>query len=58
MEWWICNDCKEQFTEPIYLPEYVDDSRIAAFYSPACPYCHSDEVDIVHDFGGDEEDDD
>ncbi len=45
MSQWICNDCHEHFEEPLRIPEYVDDSRIAAFYSAACPYCHSDDID-------------
>lgn len=42
-----CSNCGEVFDEDeaVKIPEYVDDSRIIAFYSFACPFCMSDDVD-------------
>lgn len=42
-----CGRCGEVFDEfeVVRIPEYVDDSRIIAFYSYECPFCHSDDID-------------
>ena len=52
-----CNRCGELFDEEEArrIPEYVDDSRIIAFYSFECPYCGSEDIDDYYDSGEESE---
>ncbi len=52
-----CDRCGELFSDEdmVRIPEYVDDSRIIAFYSYECPYCGSGSIDEYYDPGEDEE---
>lgn len=56
MTGWICKDCGLDFTEPLWIPEYVDDLRpiIPAYETPVCPYCRSEEIAEVIDLGEDD----
>ncbi len=55
----ICNRCGEVFDEAdvTRIPEYVDDSRIIAFYTLVCPFCGSGSIDDYYDSGEENEDD-
>lgn len=55
----ICNRCGEVFdeTDVTRIPEYVDDSRIIAFYTLVCPFCGSDSIDDYYDSGEENDDD-
>ena len=51
-----CDNCGELFdeSEATRIPEYVDDSRIIAFYSIVCPFCGSEDIDDYYDSGEEE----
>lgn len=55
-----CGHCGEVFDEDEVrrIPEYVDDSRIVAFYSYECPFCGSEDIDDYYDSGEENETDD
>lgn len=54
-----CEHCGEVFdeSEATRIPEFVDDSRIAAFYTLACPFCNSEDIEDYYEGEDDETDD-
>ena len=54
---WKCETCGLYFTEPLWIPRYVDDIRpvISAYSDPVCPFCLSENIEEVIDIGEDEE---
>lgn len=52
-----CEHCGEVFdeSEATRIPEFVDDSRIAAFYSIVCPFCGSEEIDDYYEMDDEDE---
>jgi len=55
----ICNRCGEVFdeTDVTRIPEYVDDSRIIAFYTLVCPFCGSGSIDDYYESGEENDND-
>lgn len=55
----ICNRCKNVFDESdvTRIPEYVDDSRIIAYFTPVCPFCGSGSIDDYYESGEENDND-
>lgn len=53
-----CATCGEVFDieEARQIANYVDDSGIVAFWTPACPFCGSEDVDEYYEMDEEEED--
>lgn len=52
-----CEHCGEVFDsdDARLIANYVDDSGIVAYWTPACPFCGSESVDEYYDPGDDDE---
>ena len=46
-----CDHCGEVFdeSEATRIPEFVDDSRIVSFYTLACPFCNSEDIEDYYE---------
>lgn len=53
-----CATCGEVFDieETRQIANYIDDSGIVAFWTPACPFCGSEDVDEYYEMDEEEED--